>query len=467
MPNDELDLECPFCRHADRQVKAGLRDGVQRYRCRHCNRRYSPAPKHRGIATDVRQQALELHATGLSAREIGRRLGLKPRSIGNWVHAAGLPRTDNSPHAIDRESDILHSSSQQPDAAQGRSVRRATIHDVAALAGVSPSTVSNYLNGKGRMRETTREGIRSAITELHFTPNSLVRAIRERKTNILGIVTFGLNDLGDYRRQPIVVDVLGSINRIAGARGYNVLLYTALPEDTRASAGTIFLDGKIDGLIWVGPSNSELRHAYAARAGLPVMTLLARQEMEGVAYVDIDNVDAIRQVVAHLVEQGHRRIAYAGATFSQTFLDRLQGYRRGLEEAGIPWDRTLVAANKAITRCWIPSGVTREYEVTMDRWLDMPDPPTAIILTTDEWGAWVIDYLEKRGIRVPDDIAVTGFDDTAHVSNPATTLTSVAQDFPEIGRLGTLGLIEMIDGASYEDHRKLLPGKLIVRSSSS
>jgi len=467
MPNDDLNLECPFCHHTDGQVKAGLREGVQRYRCTNCSRRYSPQPKHRGIAVEMRQQALELHATGLSTREIGRRLGLKPRSIVNWVHAAENSKSNNPPVAIDQASNTADSPPRRPDIATGRTLRRPTIHDVAALAGVSSSTVSNVLNGKGRMSEATRECIHSAMRQLHFTPNSHMRAIRERKTNILGVVTFGLGNLGDYRSQGIVVEVLGGINREAGDRGYNVLLYTALPKEKNASGGTVFLDGKIDGLLWVGPQSDELRHAYAAKAGLPVMALLARQEMEGVGYVDSDNVDAIREVVAHLVEQGHRRIAYVGSIFNQDFLDRLQGYRLGLESAGIPWDRKLVAANDAISRCWIPTGVTGEYEVTIDRWLALSDPPTAIVLNDDGWAVWVIDYLENRGVRVPQDIAVTGFDDTARASNSATILTSVAQDFPEIGRLGTSGLINMIEGASYKDYQTLLPCKLIVRASSS
>ena len=466
MHTEDPKLECPFCHHADKQVKAGLRDGVQRYRCQHCNRRYSPQPKHRGISAEMRHQALEMRAAGLSATEIGRRLGVNPRSILNWIHAAEGRTSEARPRANKLDGDAAAGTpeSDQNSTAR-RPARRSTIHDVAALAGVSPSTISNHLNGKGRMTESTRERIRAAMSELHFTPNSLIRAIRERKTSILGVVTFGLNDLGDYRRQPIVVDVLGGINRVARARGYNVLLYTALPDDESASAGAIFLDGKIDGLIWVGPSSREQRHLYAARAGLPVMALLSRQE--SVAYVDIDSIDAIRRVVAHLVEQGHRRIAYAGAIGDQTFLDRLEGYRQGLSVAGIPWDRKLVAANEATSRCWIPTGATGEYEASIDRWLAMPDRPTAIVLTTDEWGAWVIDYLSKRGIRVPEDIAVTGFDDTAQVADPSTILTSVAQDFPEIGRLGTLGLLDLIDGAPYDECQTLLAGKLIIRRSSN
>jgi LacI family transcriptional regulator len=466
MPNDDPNLECPFCQHTNGQVKAGLRNEVQRYRCTHCNRRYSPQPKHRGIAEEMRQQALELHASGLSSREIGRRLGLKPRSIVNWIHAAVVAKGNEVPNAVNSHGKGTGLPEQQPVATTRRTVRRATIHDVAALAGVSSSTVSNVLNGKGRMSEATRQVIHSAMQQLHFAPNSLMRAIRERKTNILGVVTFGLGNLGDYRRQPIVVDVLGGINREAGPQGYNVLLYTALAEDKSATAGTAFLDGKIDGLLWVGPHSDEMRHAYAAKAGLPVMALLARQEAEGVGYVDVDNIDAIKRVVGHLVEQGNRRIAYAGPTVNQTFLDRLQGYRLGLQAAGIQLDRNLVAVNKAISRSWIPTGVTAEYEATIDRWMAMADPPTAIVLTTDEWASWVISYLEERGIRVPEDVAITGFDDIAHVSNPMTKLTSVSQDFPEIGRLGAMGLINMIEGGSYEDYRTLLPGKLVVRASS-
>jgi len=445
---------CPFCHEADGQIKAGHHEGVQRYKCKFCKRRYLQEMKPRGVAVELRQQALDLHASGLSMREVARRLDLKPRSVVNWVHAAKA-----------NYSEVV----ADPPAAIGEKIapiRRATIHDVVELSRVSASTVSNYLNQKGRMSETTRERIRTAISELRFTPNSLAKAIRERRSYILGVVTFGLGDLGDYRRQSIVTDLLGGINRGAEARGYNVLLFTTLPKDRSASSGVQFLDGKVDGLIWVGPETGEHRHAYAAQAGLPVMALLARQDSPGIGYVDVDNTGAIQQVVALLVREGHRRIAYAGPVYNQGFLDRFQGYRLGLEAAGIPWDRTLVATNKAIAQSWIPAGITREYEVTIDRWLASPDPPTAIVLTTDDWGDWAIEYLRRRGRKVPDDIAVTGFDNIAHRWNRDSNLTSVAQDFPEMGRLGVHGLIDMIEGAPFENYRTLLPGKLIVRASS-
>ena len=344
---------------------------------------------------------------------------------------------------------------------------RATIVDVAERAGVSVATISNFLNDKGRMSDATRVRIRTAMADLRFTPNSLVKAIRQRRTHILGVVTYGLFDLANVRNQTFVADMLSGINMGADSRGYNILLYTGWPDRMKSTAGLDFLDGHIDGLIWVGPRSHEPTLEFVAEAGLPLMTLLSRQDINGAGFVDADNIGGIMQVMAHLTELGHRRIAYAGAIDAEDFLDRLEGYRAGLRAAGLPLDPALIAANDAISQNWYPAGRTADYEAALDRWLALPDPPTAIVLSTDGWALWMAGAIEKRGLRVPEDIAITGFDNATQVTPQQIGLTSVAQNFHEIGRLGAIGLADLIDGIPVERCRTILPAELVVRESTT
>jgi LacI family transcriptional regulator len=450
---------CPSCAATDRQVKAGTQQGAQRYRCMHCGRRYVGQRQHRGYPDDLRREAVALHAGGLSIREVGRRLGLNPRTIVNWV------RTPTGEVPAERPIPTL--PPDEPPAAPRASTpakRRFTIVDVAQHAGVSVSTVSNFLNNKGRMSDATRERIRASMSVLHFTPSSLMRAIRQRRTNIIGVVTFGLDEM-DMGRNPIPSLLVG-INRGANLSGYNVLSYTRLPSRGRSAARAAdFLDGHIDGLIWVGPLMPEPELENVARAGLPTVALLARGVPDGVGYVAVDNVGGIEMVVAHLVGLGHRRIAWIGPLVGSDFTERLEGYRRGVEAAGLPWTAELVAADEAVASNWFPE-YTADYDAAVDRWLALPDPPTAIVLTSDGWAEWTATALRLRGVRVPEDVAVTGFDDIPMAATMAGGLTTVRQDFREIGRRGVELLAALIDGEPYENCRVTLPATLVARAST-
>jgi len=421
---------CPHCNRTDGQVKAGLRDGTQRYKCGHCNKRYVPEPRKRGLTAGVRQPP-----------EVNRNA---------VVEVPPLPAQVPDP--------------VPPDTA---AKRRATIVEVAEQAGVSVSTISNFLNDKGRMSEATRARIRSAMADLRFTPNSLVKAIRRGRTHIIGVVTYGLFDLHSIQGHGILANMLSGINRGADSRSYNVLLYTGWPHRIRSSTGLDFLDGHIDGLIWVGPEIREPMLEYVAEAGLPAMMLLSRQIMPGVGYVDTDNIGGMLQIMAHLTSLGHKRIAYAGPTHARDFLDRLEGYTEGLRIAGLPLDPALVAADEKISINWYPTSYTPEYDAALDRWLALPNPPTAIVLSTDGWAEWMTGALAQRGVRVPEDMAVTGFDNNLSFDPQELGYTTVVQNFHEIGRLGTLCLANLIDGAPVESCRTILPAEIIVRASST
>ena len=437
-------IACPHCRRADRQVRAGMSGDSQRYKCGHCGRRYTPAPRPRGYPDDLRLQARRLRAEGLTAKEIGTRLGVPARSVANWVRRPEetAPAAEAAPAPPD------------PDR-PGR--RRPTIRDVAERAGVSTSTVSNFLNQRGRMSEATGGRIRAAVEALSFTPNFFVRAIRQRRTGILGVMTFGLGDLDTD--SSLSAPLLQGVNDAADAAEYEILLYTGWPGRAHRYSGLNFLDGHVDGLLWVGPALREPILERLAAAGLPVVALLTRHVPPGVGWVNADNAGAMRALVAHLLGLGHRRIGYLGPAHSSNYLDRRDSFRQAMADAGLAGGALEDSAAEDVWE-WAA------YEATLERWLALPDRPTALIAGDDGFADFAARTIARHGLRVPQDISVTGFNDAGFAKRVCGGLTTVRQPFRRIAQLGGERLIALIGGAGAADCRLTVPAELVVRAST-
>lgn len=453
-------IVCPYCHSAEGQVKAGLNHGVQRYKCPTCRRRYTPEYRPRGYAETIRRQAIQLHMQGLSFQEIGRRLGVNRQSVANWVGREGAQHSAEAPTSGGAPSEAPPSLAPQfwGEAPQPGK-RRPTIGDVAERAGVSTSTISNYLNDKGRMGAATRERIQAAMEELHFTPSALMRAIRRRRTRILGLLMFGLDTMADFVGISLSPHLLVGIYEGAEAAKHDVLLYTGWPQRPERNSGLDFLSGHIDGLLWVAPDLHTPALERVAMAGLPVVTLLSRHVPACVGYVNADNFTAMHLLTAHLAELGRQRIAYVGPAHNSNFIDRLEGYRQGLAAVGLPYDPEL-----EVTRNLIWS--SEEYVRAVDAWLALPSPPTAIIVPDDGWASRVCEAVRARGLRVPEDIAVTGFNDLPDTQHLAGGLTTIRQPFRQIGRIAVERLLALIEGEPVEACRVTVPVQLVVRAST-
>jgi len=442
---------CPRCGAAGRVVRAGRNGvGAQRYRCGACGRYHTATRRQRGYGDDIRTEALALQAQGLSARAIARRLSVNHQTVTNWARSAA--------------EDSAAAAAPPPVAASRTSAdqqRRPTIEDVAREADVSVTTVSNYLNGKGRMGEAIRERIQSAIASLHYAPNALVRAIREHRTRLLGVTIVDMKQLDQNLGDSMTAALLAGFYEAAEAAGYHLLIYTA-PQETRSAdtATATFLGGHIDGLIWGIPNLDEAGLAHVAAAGLPVIALQSRHVPEGVAYVNADNIGAMERLAAHLADRGHRRIAYAGPLLSSNFLDRREGYRRGLAKAGLSYDPALEAAGEELR--WSPEA----YRRVLERWLALTEPPTAIMVASDGRARWMAEAISRLGMRIPEDIALTGFNDVPDAQSIVGGLTTMRQPFREMGRIAVERLIARIDGAPVADCRLTLPTQLVERHST-
>jgi LacI family transcriptional regulator len=468
----EEDIEpggaCPFCGRTDGQVRAGYGGGRrrrQRHKCGACGRRYTAEAQERGYPAELREQALRLSAEGAGVRVIARTLGVNHQTAANWIKAvAGVGGGDDS-GAAPPEAHVGPPLIASPRiAASEEKQRRATIHDVAVMAGVSNSTVSNYLNHKGHMSATTRQRVETAMDSLHFTPSALVRAIRRRQTRIIGVLLFGLNTLDVDVGKSITPPLLAGINEAAEEAEYDVLLYPGFLYRPRRHPGLPFLNGQIDGLLWVAPKFDEPILQRVADAGLPVVALLTRHVPNRAGYVNADNLDATRRIVAHLVEAGHRRIARAGAAHSSNDRDRHDAYRQAVASHGLPfrpdWDVVVDDPDAP------PEVYSAIYGTILDRWLAQPEPPTAIVLPSDGAASIMIDEVRRRGRRVPEDLAITGFDDVPDAMQIGGGLTTVRQPFRRIGITAVERIVAMIEGAPVDSCRVTLPAEMIVRRTT-
>jgi len=451
--NSQAATVCAACGGQGRQTKAGSSNGRQRYKCGICQHRYIPAGGKRGYSADVREKAAVLRSDGLTIREIAVRLGVNHQSVANWLRTAvgeGYVQHAAPPPVV-------------PPASQPSSParRRPTIRNVAVCAGVSVASVSNYLNHRGRMSDLTRQRIRAAVEQLNFTPSALTQAIRERHTSILGVLTIGMHHLGEVDGSSLAPAMLRGFYDGAADAGNDLLLYTNGPGCDRGDRGLRFLDGHIDGLLWVSPT---LREPYMERvvaAGLPVVALLTRLVPNGAGFVTGDNFGAMHSLVTHLAERGHRRIAYAGPVNFSDLIDRQEGYRLALAEHALLWDPALQIKGENLNE------LLENCRQTLDSWLTLPDPPTAIMCFNDSLAAGFAELLHTRGLRVPEDIALTGFDDSPIAVRAAGGLTTVRQPFRQMGRLAVESLLGLIQGTLAAPPELTVPLELIIRASTA
>ncbi len=347
--------------------------------------------------------------------------------------------------------------------------QRATISDVAERAGVSRSAVSGHLNNKGRIGEAARARIHAAIEELEFTPNGLIRAMQNRRTLVMGLLIGGLDALKHRSDDSYTLPLLSGVYEAADKIHHDILLYTGWPGRAERSSGRDFLDGRVDGLLWIAPPpDSAAVERIAVRGGLPVVTLLSRHVPPGVGYVNADNIGGARQIVAHLAQQGHRRIAFAGPVHASNFRDRLDGYAQGLQEAGLIYDPALLAIGPELAshdRDIRASG-TAAYGAVLDGWLALPHPPTAIFVCTDQWAACMGQAVLSRNRRIPGDIALAGFDDSLLAETVFGGLTTIRQPFEEIGSRAVEHLLRLIEGEASDNCRSTLPVTLIARATT-
>jgi LacI family transcriptional regulator len=328
-----------------------------------------------------------------------------------------------------------------------KSVSRVTINDVALRAGLSIATVSRVINRTAPVSEETTKRVLAAIKELDYVPHQAARQLASRKTSMLGLI---LDEIGGDFFSPM----LRGIEAGAREEGYNLLIATTQGESGIGVIGEHNTDGMLvfDDCL----PDDELQRLHAT--GFPVV-LLYRNPPQGldIPSVAFENKNGARQMTDHLIERcGHSRIAFLkGPPNNEDARWREKGYRESLEAHGIPFDPYLVA---------VGGFDDHEAEAAVERMLAEGTQMDAIFAGDDESAIGAMLALRYAGLRVPEDIAVVGFDDIPIARHLTPPLTTIRAPIESTGYEAARQLINLIEHGSAEP-LSLLPTELVVRES--
>jgi LacI family transcriptional regulator len=333
--------------------------------------------------------------------------------------------------------------------------KRMTIREIADLAGVSIATVSRVLNGRDDVADETREAVRRVIDEHGYTANRHARGLSAGRTGLIGVLV------------PLVYPVYFSAI-LAGAtealyeQDMRVVLSPTQHEHAREVSllDRLMHGGATDGalIILPGESSEELERALGTGYPFVVVDPLLPLE-ESIPSVSAAHMSGADQAMRHLLALGHRRIgAITGPPGWLATEDRRRGYRAALAAAGIPFDPELeVEANFEIS----------EGEEAAAALLDLRNPPTAVFAFNDNIAIGTMRAARARGLRVPENLSIVGFDDVEHATIVTPRLTTVRQPLAEMGRTAVSLLVRLLERQSVETLHLELATRLVVRESTA
>ncbi|MGZ6346040.1 MAG: LacI family DNA-binding transcriptional regulator [Anaerolineales bacterium] len=335
--------------------------------------------------------------------------------------------------------------------------KRVTSFDVAKKAGVSRTTVSLVLNNVPgiNIRDETRERIRHVAKELNYHPDSRGRKLASGRSNTIGLVLRQSHE--QVFADALLPQVLLGIEQAATAQGFQVLLKPLEPEDCDGYMHLIH-ENHVDGIILSGPRQDEGDVIRLHQAGLPVM-IMGQLPESNLPFVDIDAVDGSTRAVRHLIEHGHRRIAMiTNASLEYTSAQqRRSGYWQALTEAGIEPDDSLIQEGG-----YTPAS----GYIAMEKLLELPLRPTAVFVASDVVSLGAIRAIKQAGLRIPQHMAVVGFDDIPLADYYDPPLTTIHIPAFELGRSVGDRLMRLVRGESLDQVGVLLESELVIRGSS-
>ncbi len=329
-----------------------------------------------------------------------------------------------------------------------------TIKDIAKIAHVSNTTVSRALNNQSRIRNETKERILSIAKELNYRPDFIARSLVMKRTKTLGLVITTIAN-------PFYTELAQGIEATARKLGYNIILCS-----TQSDLGTERLDIEmlrskgVDGIILTSAHMGDPNIVELAEEGFPVVLVNRRTYdpmVRGlVDYVGIDNIQGGFWAVEHLIKLGHRRIGIiGGSSESSVGFERLEGGKRALTAYGL----------KQIDDYFLEGDFLKEsgYRGGM-KFIKMAEPPTAVFAANDYMALGTYQAVMEEGLKVPEEIAIVGFNDIEFTSMKGIELTTIGQKKYEMGALSVENLVERIEGRKVHPPQEIiLKPELIIR----
>lgn len=326
--------------------------------------------------------------------------------------------------------------------------RRVTITDVADAAGVSVATVSKVINSRYGVAAATAARVQEVIDQLGYESSLVARSMRSHRTNVIGIL------VAEF--EPFSTEILKGAGSALAKTGYELLAYTGASQSGGPGWERRYLSRLsgtlIDGALIVTPT------VVDASVGIPVVAIDPHEGPLGPPTVDSDNLTGAVLATRHLVELGHRRIAFiSGREDLASSALREAGYRQALEEASIPYDPTLVRSG--------------DYRLDPSRTsatelLSLRDRPTALFAANDISAIGAMEVAKSMGIDVPGDLSIVGFDDIPESMATTPQLTTIHQPIQAMGAAGIAMLLELLDEHLLANTHVRLPTSLVVRGTT-
>jgi LacI family transcriptional regulator len=327
----------------------------------------------------------------------------------------------------------------------------ATIFDVAREAGVSYATVSRVLNNRDHVRPETRESVMNAVARLGFVANPQARSLAGGPSQVIGLLLHGLST-------SYMGEIVRGIDAELEAADYDLMLYTTHRRKLKESAyvGAI-TRGMAAGLLLILPRNAAAYLDSLRARHFPYMLIDHQGNGDYEHSVGATNWQGGYDATRYLIDLGHRRIGLVTGTLEMgCAVDRLEGYRQALADHGLPADPALIYTGDFLQ----PSGFAAGRAL-----LALPDRPTAIVSSNDEMAFGVMEAARDRGLTIPEDLSIIGFDDIPQAGLVYPPLTTIRQPREQMGRVATRMLLTMIADPHLEIKRVALPTELVVRQS--
>ncbi len=326
-----------------------------------------------------------------------------------------------------------------------------TIKDVAELAEVHPSTVSRVINGNPRISEKTKNRVLLIIKKLGYTPNAIARGLKTKRTHTLGMLIPDITN-------PFFAEIARGVEDAANKNSFNVILCNT---DDKLKKERTYLDilkeKRVDGLILGTAHTKDDSILELEKNNFPYILVSRNIEELDKNCIIIDDVVGGIMATEYLIRLGHRRIAHiTGPLKVRAAIDRVDGYKNALKKYHIEYKEELIEEGDFR----IKSG----YQA-MKKFLDLPEPPTAIFAANDLLALGAMQAIQKMKFHIPEDFSIIGFDDIRVSSFVYPPLTTIRQPMLEMGILAVKMLLKIIEEGEFNQRRIILQPKLIIRES--
>ena len=339
---------------------------------------------------------------------------------------------------------------------------RTTIKELARLSGVSVGTVSRALNGYTDVSPETRERVMRLAEELDYTPTAAARTLVMERSHVIGVFLETGEGHPDVQH-PFFHEVLGGLKDQLGAAGFDLLLFASEQPGNGYGPHSFLKRARhhgVDGTVLMGVDTGAPDVERLLRSDIPCVGVDVALSGPANASVMSDNADGAAQAVKHLVERNHKRIAtITGLIDTAPGRDRLRGYREEIQRQGLAFRDDYVIYGDF----YVESGAEG-----MARLLELPEPPTAVFAASDLMAVGALGTAGRAGLRVPDDIAIVGFDDILLAGLTQPPLTTLRQDKQGLGAAAGEALLALMEEEDGDAPAAVtLPVELVVRGSTT